>query len=77
LDLNAWGMGSVPQNATSRMEKDEDLQEIIWSTHCVYARWLKMAWDVKNWDQKSSKICGREQLTNVLYFHESKMVHGR
>jgi hypothetical protein len=29
LDLNAWGMGSVPQNATSRMEKDEDLQEII------------------------------------------------
>jgi hypothetical protein len=29
LGLNAWGVGSVPQNATSRMEKDEDLQEII------------------------------------------------
>jgi hypothetical protein len=40
----------VRQNATSRMEKDEDLQEIIRSTRCVYAQWLKMAWDVKNWD---------------------------
>jgi hypothetical protein len=25
LGLNAWGVGSVPRNATSRMEKDEDL----------------------------------------------------
>jgi hypothetical protein len=50
LGLNAWGMGSVPQDATSRMEKDEDLQGMIQSTHCVYARQLKMAWDVKNWD---------------------------
>jgi len=25
LGLNAWGMGSVPQDATSWMEKDEDL----------------------------------------------------
>jgi hypothetical protein len=32
------------------MEKDEDLQEMIQSTHFVYARPLKMAWDVKNWD---------------------------
>jgi hypothetical protein len=25
LGLNAWGMGCVPQNVTSRMDKDEDL----------------------------------------------------
>jgi len=25
LGLNAWGVGSVPRDATSRMEKDEDL----------------------------------------------------
>ncbi len=37
LGLNAWGVGSVSQNATSQMEKDEDLQEIIRSTRCVYA----------------------------------------
>jgi hypothetical protein len=26
LHLNAWGMGNVPQDATSQIEKDEDLQ---------------------------------------------------
>jgi hypothetical protein len=51
LGLNAWGVGSVPRDATSRMEKDEDLQGMIRSTRCVYARQLKMAWDVKYWDQ--------------------------
>jgi hypothetical protein len=28
---------------------------MIRSTHFVYAQQLKMAWDVKNWDWKSSK----------------------
>jgi hypothetical protein len=55
LGLNAWGMGSVVRATTSRMEKDEDLQGMIPSTRCVYARQLKSAWDVKNWDRESSK----------------------
>jgi hypothetical protein len=29
LSLNAWGVGSVPRDATSQMEKDEDLQGMI------------------------------------------------
>jgi len=37
LGLNAWGMGSVAQDVTSTMEKDEDLQGMIRSTRCVYA----------------------------------------
>ncbi len=77
LGLNAWGVGTVPQNATSQMEKDEDLQEIIRSTHCIYARRLKMAWDVRNWDRESSTANWTEQLTDVLYYHESRMVYGR
>jgi hypothetical protein len=55
LGLNAWGVGSVPRDAASRMEKDEDLQGMIQSTCCLYARQLKTAWDVKNWDRESSK----------------------
>ncbi len=55
LGLNAWGVGSVPRNATSWMEKDEDLQGMIRSTRCVYARQLKTAWDVKYWDRESNK----------------------
>jgi hypothetical protein len=37
LGLNVWGVGNIPQDATSQMEKDEDLQEMIQSTCCVYA----------------------------------------
>ncbi len=47
LGLTAWGVGSVPRDVASRMEKDEDLQGIIRSTCCAYARQLKTAWDVK------------------------------
>jgi hypothetical protein len=77
LGLNAWGAGSVPRDAASWMEKDEDLQGMIRSTHCVYARQLKTTWDVKNWDRESSKTSQTKQLANVLDFHESRMIHGR
>ncbi len=55
LGLNALGVGSVPRDAASQMENDKDLQEIIRSTRCAYARQLKTAWDVKYWDRESSK----------------------
>ncbi len=65
LGLNAWGVGSVPRNATSRMAKDEYLQGIIRSTLCAYARQLKTAWDVKYWDRESNKTSRTKQLANV------------
>jgi hypothetical protein len=77
LGLNGWGVGSVPRDATSRMEKDEDLQGMIRSTRCVYAQQLKKAWDVKIWDREFSKISQTKQLADVLDFHESRMIHGR
>ncbi len=77
LGLNAWGVGKVPRDATSRIEKDEDLQKMIQSTRCVYARRLKMTWDVKNWDRESSKASQTKQLTDVLDFHLSIMIHGK
>ncbi len=67
----------MPRNVTSWMEKDEDLQGMIRSTRCVYARQLKTAWDVKNWDRESSKTNRTKQLEDVLDFHESQMIHGR
>ncbi len=77
VGLNAWGVGSMPRNVTSRMEKDGELQKMIWFTRFVYAQQLKMAWNVKNWDQKFSKISRTKQLPDVLAFHESRMIHGR
>jgi hypothetical protein len=58
------------------MEKDENLQKMIRSTCFGYARQLKMAWDIKNWDRKSSKTSWTKELTNVLDFHEFKMIDG-
>jgi hypothetical protein len=29
VGLNAWGVGSMPRNVTSRMEKDGELQKMI------------------------------------------------
>jgi len=77
LGLIAWGVGSVPQDAALRMEKDEDLQGIIRSTHCTYARQLKMAWDAKYWDRESNKTSRTKQLAAILDFHDSRMIHGR
>jgi len=59
------------------MEKDEDLQKMIQFTHYVYARQLKMACEVKNWDRKSNKTSWTKQFIDVLDFHEFKMIHGR
>jgi hypothetical protein len=50
---------------------------MIRSTRFVYAQRLKMAWDAKNWDQKSNKANWTEKLIDVLDFHESKMIHRR
>jgi hypothetical protein len=72
LGFNAWGVGNMLQDATSQMEKDEDLWEMIQSTQFAYARQLKMAWDVKNWDWISIKTNQTQELTNVLDFHVFK-----
>jgi len=77
LGLTTCGVGSVPRDAASQMEKDEDLQGIIRSTRCTYAQQLKTTWDVKYWDRESNKTSRTKQLANVLDFHESRMIHGR
>jgi hypothetical protein len=49
-------MGSTPQNVTSWMERDENLQNMIQSNRLAHALGLKMAWGVKTWDQKFIKM---------------------
>jgi len=77
LGLTTWGVGNVPRDAASRMEKDENLQRIIRSTRYAYARQLKTTWDVKYWDRESNKTSWTKQLADVLDFHEFRMIHGR
>ncbi len=77
LGLNAKGVRKMPWIATSQMEKDEDLQGMIQSTRFTYAWQLKMAWDVKNWDRESIKTNWTQKLTNILDFHECKIIQER
>jgi hypothetical protein len=77
LGLNAQGVGSMARDAIVRMEKDDDLQGMIQFTRCAYAQQLKTAWDVKNWERESSKTSRTKQLSDVLDFHKSRMIHGR
>jgi hypothetical protein len=41
-------MGFIPQNALARLEKHENLVEIIWASKIAYAKPLKVAWGVQN-----------------------------
>jgi hypothetical protein len=50
---------------------------MIQSTCFAYAWQLKMAWDVKNWDQEFIKANQTQKLIVVLDFHESRMIHGK
>jgi len=49
--------------------------------YVAFIIWCKLRdffcqWDVKNWDRESNKASQTEQSTDVLDFHESKMIHG-
>jgi hypothetical protein len=47
-DIIAWGVGFVPQNAWTRLEKDDNLVEVIRTSKMSYAKALKIAWDALN-----------------------------
>jgi hypothetical protein len=77
LRKSGGGELEVNKQDVASDEKDEDLQGMIRSTCCVYARQLKTAWDVKYWDRESNKTSQTKQLVDVLDFHKSRMIHGR
>jgi hypothetical protein len=48
IGILAMGMGFILQNALARLEKHENLVEIIWASKIAYAKPLKVAWGVQN-----------------------------
>jgi hypothetical protein len=46
INIPKWGVGFIPHNAFSRIEKDDDLVEIIQMGKVGYAKPLRLAWDV-------------------------------
>jgi hypothetical protein len=41
LGIQFWGVGNIPHNAHTCIEKNEDLQTFIYTTWCMYVKRLK------------------------------------
>jgi hypothetical protein len=55
IGILAWEVVFIPQNAWARVEKDENLVEIIRASKVAYAKPLKIAWGARNWTLASNK----------------------
>jgi hypothetical protein len=65
-----WGFN--PHNVFSRIEKDDDLIEVIWVNKFVYEKPFKVAWDVWNWRSKSNKGNQEKNMQMIC-----NMIHGQ
>jgi hypothetical protein len=75
--IPAWGVGFIPQSAWARLEKDENLVEIIWANIVVYAKPLKLAWGAWNWTLESNKRNRVKEMDAISKYHDSEIIHGR
>jgi len=70
------GVGSIPHNAFSKMEKVEDLVEEL-RTNKIYIRQKVKNGLTTYWMQGSNKAMHIREMRVVLKYHESKMIYGR
>jgi hypothetical protein len=50
-----WGVGFIPHNAFSWIEKDDHLDKTIQMSKVGYAKLFRLEWDAHNWNFKSTK----------------------
>jgi hypothetical protein len=56
IGIPMWGVGFIPHNTFSRIEKDNDLVKIIWESRVGYSKLLNLAHDTCNWNFESIKF---------------------
>jgi hypothetical protein len=64
------GVGFISCNAFSWIEKDDDLAKINMGEKIDYAKPLKLTWDVRNCDSKSTKGERKKEMQAVCQYHE-------
>jgi hypothetical protein len=57
-----WGYSSIPQDAFSCLEKDEDLRDAIILYKAIYARKVKVAWYTTLWYLEFSKTTHAQEM---------------
>jgi len=77
INIPKQGVGFILRSAFSRIEKDDDLANIIQMNIIRYAKPLRFAWGVWNWNSKSTKGKRKKEMQTVCKYHESKIIHGQ
>jgi hypothetical protein len=62
LGISNWGVGYIPRNAFSQIEKSDELGNTILQCKLSYARKAKLAWNATLWEQESNKSIRLEEM---------------
>jgi len=77
IGISAWGVGFIPQNAWTHLEKNKNFVETIWASIITYAKLLKVAWGIRNWTLKSNKCNRVKEMDVISKYHNFEIIHGR
>jgi hypothetical protein len=61
----------------TKLERDEDLANLIPASKFSYVKGFKNVWDSWSWMGSSSKKERKKKITLLVNYHESKMIHGQ
>jgi hypothetical protein len=62
LSIPTWRYDTIPQDAFSHLQKDEDLKDAITSSRTTSTKKAKVAWDATLWDQETSKTTHAQEI---------------
>ncbi len=60
--ISNWGVGYIPQDAFSRIEKSEELGYTIFQCKLSYAKKAKLTWNATLWEWESNKSIQLEEM---------------
>jgi hypothetical protein len=60
----------------TKLEKNDDLANLITYNKVSYVKGLRDVWDSWSWTRFSSTKEQKKEITLVVHYHEMEMVHG-
>jgi hypothetical protein len=60
----------------TKLERDEDLASLIQASKISYVKGLKNVWDSWNWMETSSRKERKKEITLLVNYHGSEIIHG-
>jgi hypothetical protein len=75
--MTTWGVGAIPLNVQTKLERDEDLTLVIRAIQTKYAKALRGVWMERNYKSTSNKIVWCKEVGFLTQYHDLEMIHGR